>query len=379
MSFLYVTTTSFSNNRYHLARKESQEQDVYEFSNNVDEYCIIRLQKNKYTIIDKKYMNEVMKYNWYLHIGTGYIAHRIRNNEEELGKQNEPKNSSIYLHTLIKRLESGDPNFNIERHVTSVDHINRQKYDNRVSNLRIATNSEQNYNQKMRCDRKGPHEELFDIGITEYSRHIRFDNTQQRFVLESHPQLKKENKKILNGTRKGSIIEKYFEILHIGHELDKEFMKNDTTIFEGKQETEFKKCIDIINSFNNYQENKEKVISIEDAYETFTDTSSYKSQIDFMFTNEDLGLKDPHIIHEEDGYVLTKKMIKKLPSHIYFTLPKKNRGCYFEYDFKDPETKTRNIKRFGSSVKVSLKEKYDTAMNFLKEDTTKTSNSQSMI
>jgi hypothetical protein len=63
-------------------------------------------------------------------------------------------------------------------------------------------------------------------------------------------------------------------------------------------------------------------------------------------------------------------MIKKLPSHIYFTLPKKNRGCCFEYDFKDPKTKTRNIKRFGSSVKVSLKEKYDAAINFLKEDIT---------
>lgn len=267
---------------------------------------------------------EVMNYNWYM-LSNGYVSHSIRNNEEELGKQNEPKNSSIYLHTLIKRLESGDPNFNIERHVTSIDHINRQKYDNRVSNLRIATNSEQNCNKKMRCDRKGPHEELYEIGITEYSRHIRFDNYQQRFVVENHPQLTKENKKIVNDTRKGSIIEKYFEILHIGHELDKEYMieKPDTHIFEGQQENEFKKCIDIINSFNNYQDDKEAIISTEYAHETFRNTSSYKFQIDFMFSNEDLGLKDPNIIYEENGYTLTKKMLKELPSHIYFTPPKK--------------------------------------------------------
>jgi hypothetical protein len=361
-----VKTHTFENRR-HVDKNGSLSQTVDEFTNGDESFCKLNLLDNKFTIFNKKYMEDVMKYNWLCHKHSGYIMHTKRNGEEEI------KTTQIYLHSLIMKLEYGDPNFDIEKHVTSVDHINRQRYDNRVSNLRIATNSEQNYNQRMRCDRNLSLDELVQVGIYEYARFIRFDKTQERFVLESHPALhtNKDKNKRQNGTRKGSIVEKYFEILHLGHDLDKQLQESKSNgkicvKFEEKQKEELDKCIELIKSFNkHYTQNQ---ISIDDVYDEFNNTSSYKKQIDFLLCNEELGLKDPNILHEENGFILTKKMCKPLNKHMHFTSAKNNIGCYFEYDFKDPVTKIRSSKRLVSSVKVSLEDKFKSALDFKVED-----------
>lgn len=350
--FHYVKTHSFNNR---CRNKDTNTQDVHEFTNGTEEYCFIELPNNKTTIIDKKYMEDVMKYNWFKN-QCGYIMHQRRCKETEI------ETSQLALHLLIKKLQMNDPNFNIEKHVTSIDHINRQPYDNRESNLRVATNSEQNSNQKIRSDRNKPIEDLVKIGITEYPRHIRFDNSQERFVIEtSHPELQKEKKR-LNGTRKGTLIQKYFDILHIGLDLDKSWLRNKTdSTFEGNQISERHKCIELVTSLNNHL--NKCVVSIDSIYDAFANASSYKKQIDHMLTM-DLKLDDPNVVHEENGFVLTKSMVKQLPKHMYFQPPKKNRGCYFEYDFRDKENNVRNTTRLSSSVKVSLEDKYKKAMEF---------------
>lgn len=361
--FTFVKTHTFENRR-HVDKNGSLSQTVNEFTNGEESYCKLNLLDNKFTIFDRKYMEDVMKYNWYYHKHNGYIMHATRIGEDELN------NAQVHLHAYIMKLQ---PVNNVtERHVTSVDHINRQKYDNRVSNLRIATNSEQNYNQRMRCDRNKPLDELVQVGIEENARFIRFDSSQERFVLEHHPAIPMKNKKkVQNGTRKGSIIEKYFEILHLGHDLDKQLQvsKSNGSIcvkFEEKQKEELDKCIELIKSFNkHYTDNQ---ISIEEVYDEFNNTSSYKKQIDFLLCNEELGLKDPNVLHEENGFILTKKMCKPLNKHMHFTSAKNNRGCYFEYDFKNPETNIRRSKRLSSSVKVSLEDKFKEALEF-NEDT----------
>ena len=65
----------------------------------------------------------------------------------------------------------------------------------------------------MRIDRNAVLESLQNIGITEYPRHVRYDGSEERFLIESsHPGL---DKKRINGTRKGTIVGTCGEILLI--------------------------------------------------------------------------------------------------------------------------------------------------------------------
>ena len=117
----HIVNTHTFDNSYHCNKK----QVVYEITNGEQEYCIICLPNDKFSLIDKKFMNDVMKYNWFLS-KHGYVMHQKNMSETEI------EHTQLSLHFLIMKLHSGDPNFNIERHVTSIDHINRQPYDNRV-------------------------------------------------------------------------------------------------------------------------------------------------------------------------------------------------------------------------------------------------------
>lgn len=93
---------------------------------NINEYSIkdniVRLKviNNKgeiyNSIFDRKYLNEVKKYKWYIDSG-GYL-----------------KTKAFRLHQLIAKLEYGEYDKNYV-----VDHINRNKSDNRSCNLRVVT------------------------------------------------------------------------------------------------------------------------------------------------------------------------------------------------------------------------------------------------
>lgn len=348
----FVTTHSFTYNYY----SGHKEQKVHEFSNGDESYCFIELPHSKYSIIDKEYMNDVMKYNWIEN--NGYIKHTKRANEKE-----NDNTHTIYLHFLIKKLQSGDDNFAIEKHVTSVDHINRQPFDNRVSNLRIASNSEQNDNQKMRSDKSDTTlDELQQVGITEYPRHIRYDKTQKRFLIENHPELKlrEGDYKRVNGTRKKTIIERYLDVLGIGYELDQDWLKRNNLSnnldFEGVQIIERLACLHLVKCFNEHFGSE--LINIEKINESFASGSSFKTQIDYLISR-DQNLKDPSVVYEEKGFVLTKQMKKQLTQkHVFFTQPTISRGCKFTYDFRHSPT-DRKYNNTSSSKLISLEDKYN--------------------
>jgi hypothetical protein len=237
----------------------------------------------------------------------------------------------------------------------------------------------------MLAARDGPVDELLELGITEYPRHVRYDKSQERFLIENNHPVLRETKQRVNGTRKGSIYQRYVDILYIGAELDEQY----TSVHEDDYRcAERKKCINLCNSYNAFlmdlpiknSSDKDKIsdriIPIAELYNSFQDISSYKMHIDHMWylkenATEGLDdnlkdLMDPNTnasVYEENGFVLTKKMLKSLPNYLYFRPPRKTSGCNFEYDFKDPETKKITTTMMTSSVTISLEEKYNMALH----------------
>lgn len=82
-------------------------------------YVKIRLTKGKYSLIDKDDLPKVNHKSWCYH-SAGYACRRSNDGKIEL------------LHRVIMNAPKG----------MYVDHINNEKLDNRKSNLKIVTNSE---------------------------------------------------------------------------------------------------------------------------------------------------------------------------------------------------------------------------------------------
>jgi hypothetical protein len=142
--------------------------------------------------------------------------------------------SYLYVNKVVTPLHRVVINFhkppNYNNPAFSIDHINEYKTDNRIINLRMATQGQQNSNRGTRSDKKPPPEELLNIGITEYPKYVglRSDCGEMKFVIEKHPVLMKEvangirKKPCLNGTKSRSLTlkEKFEDILTKLNELD---------------------------------------------------------------------------------------------------------------------------------------------------------------
>lgn len=84
--------------------------------------------KNRSFIIDTDQIEKAQKYNWYVDERKGYVistSHKI-------------KYKRLHRYLLDTDLV--------------IDHINRNPSDNRLSNLRICTVSQNNLNRRVRCD-----------------------------------------------------------------------------------------------------------------------------------------------------------------------------------------------------------------------------------
>ena len=66
----------------------------------------------------------------------------------------------------------------------TVDHINWQKTDNRIANLRAATQAQQNMNRPTRSDKLPPMEALLALGVFRLPRRVRWDSGEEKFVIE---------------------------------------------------------------------------------------------------------------------------------------------------------------------------------------------------
>jgi hypothetical protein len=112
---------------------------------NGKEYTIMKIQYQfdyVYSLIDKEDFPKLKDYSWH-YVASGYIGHTI---------PVDTTRRELYLHNLVM----GRLGFPGKGSTESIDHINRNGLDNRKENLRLATQTEQNLNQK----RKGRHIEL---------------------------------------------------------------------------------------------------------------------------------------------------------------------------------------------------------------------------
>jgi hypothetical protein len=142
----------------------------------------------------------------------------------------------------------------------SIDHINMFKLDNRLINLREATQSEQNSNRAARCDKLEPCQELKDIGIHELPKHVRWDKTEKKFVIEKHPSLINEvkagirKKPCMSGTKSStiSVTQKYQDILARLEELDNQ-RNPDIVAFNSFKAKLAKEYIDIVTTIYTYE------------------------------------------------------------------------------------------------------------------------------
>jgi len=145
--------------------------------------CILMFCRPEgYTIIDKESLQRIREIEqrlitWFI-MQNGYVAGHIMTDN---GRTN------IYLHQfLMNHRGYGVGN-------VSIDHVNQNKLDNRMKNLRIATQSEQNKNRG-KVSRKHNAKELPD-GLKQsdlpkfviYYKEKHGNSTREFFTVEKHP------------------------------------------------------------------------------------------------------------------------------------------------------------------------------------------------
>lgn len=166
---------------------------------NSPKYCALLWNKlnDKPILYDYEFDNDMMKHNW--HLNGEYAVNLSRD----------------FMHRYVIQLQ----NLPLDKDV--VDHINGYQRDNRKKNLRTATHGENIANSRLRSDKKPPCAELQAIGIVNLPRYVRWDNSEQKFTIDKHPQLMKEvaegtrKKPVMSGSKSANItvLEKYQDIM----------------------------------------------------------------------------------------------------------------------------------------------------------------------
>ena len=190
---------------------------------NGEKFVMIHIKNDVFTLIDSNkldmFLIKDMK-TMYLHKITGYICMRYNN-------------KYLYLHQILTDFY-GNKN---DSKKLSVDHINQDKLDNRINNLRIVSQSIQNSNRK-KVSRKTTATKKLPKGITYdmIPKYVYYhDETIKRkdgtsyvrwcFRIEKHPNL---NKKSWSTTKSTNVeaIDKLKQAIKKLDELDKGIIDN---------------------------------------------------------------------------------------------------------------------------------------------------------
>ena len=224
---------------------------------NKDNQIVYLLKCNDdYTLVDEKCLEKLKTFDnkcctWYK-LNNGYIGAHVKKNQ---------KDSILLLHQyLMDYYGNGTTKGSL-----SVDHLNWNKLDNRLSNLRLVDQSTQNRNRDKR--KRNSNAQPLPDGISDLPKYVSYgtnhyslkDGTRVKrdfFVIEGHPNSKRE----ITSTKsnKVSIHEKYTEILQKLQELDNgntiEKKENKFGVGISKNKTHF--VLDYRNTETGYRFNK---------------------------------------------------------------------------------------------------------------------------
>lgn len=325
--------------------------EIYIFEKDNELIALMKVSEDNYTIFDGKYIDNVVKYSWHVN-ALGYVNHTICDkSSEDLDEQSK----NIYFHKFIKKYCQKD-----EQNENTIDHINWYKLDNRECNLRWTSQGNQNINRKTRRDKIEPFDELKKLGIIEYPPHIRYDKSDNKFVIEKHPLLLEKGIKQINSSKssKLSIIEKYKDILIKGIELEKS--ANDE--FEKIKIYNYLSCLDIVNMFNKFMNDNIMKLPQNPI------KSSYADHFNILFPEESQKKKD--LILEKSGeFILYQSM---LPQYSHYKKPDGYHGSQIVIEHH-PQLEKRSVAT-SSSILKTIKEKYIEFMKLYDEINEKTKN-----
>ncbi len=291
-------------------------------------------------IIYDKFNDDILgNFNWYYSKQIGYVyAHTS-------------EGLNITMHKFVMKSQSEYIN---TPENTSIDHINYIKTFNVAENLRYATQDQQNSNRDTRKDKLPPPQELINIGITTLPKHIRYDKSEKKFIIErTHPGLEFIDKPFnYSGTKSCnvSIIYKYYDILKKVECLNKLVLTPEKVVFLEKQKNLYKEYQDI----------------------TFLITGELPELInyfsDYDYTRLEKYLTDAEKEYSRNGLPENCSInISDLPEYVCYVKEKGVRGDKFYVSRHHPKLKEAGINDTSTtaSKKIKTEEKYSQVMKIL--------------
>ena len=300
-------------------------------------YAIYSNDLCKPIVYDERFHEDLLKHNWY--------------------KCNEYASyQSQYMHREVARLAQF-PHWNDKKY--SVDHINCMKLDNRIDNLRMATQGEQNSNRDARCDKKEPSEELKKEGIVSLPKYVRWDNKESKFIIDKHPRLVQEvaegirKKACQSGTKssKLSIKQKYQDILARLEDLNN-YINADSIEFEQKKAV-------LLKEYNMIEKAIKEAEGIVYNEEVLAENTSIEA-----IRRTCPGKKSESKLPSNCGVTLDM-----IPKYCYYRVASDKRGDKFIIEKTHPKLIKHNMKGWGTteSRSVPTKEKFDAMIAKLEE------------